>query len=209
MGGHVVLLGDSIFDNKAYVAHGPAVIDQVRETVPAGWRATLLAVDGSVTRGVAVQVPRVPADATHLFVSVGGNDALRESGILSRPARSSAEVFAELADVRERFEADYRAMLDTVLGRKKPTAICTIYEGDLGERQRLASAGLTAFNDVITREAVKRGLPVLDLRVTFNEPTDYANPIEPSSAGGQKIARLIATVLSGHEFASGRAVFFA
>ena len=49
MSNHVVLLGDSILDNGAYVPGKPAVIDQVRGELPAGWTATLLAVDGSYT----------------------------------------------------------------------------------------------------------------------------------------------------------------
>src|SRR5947207_13405696 len=50
--GHVVLLGDSIFDNKRYVDKGPAVIDQLREALPEGWKATLLAIDGSIAADV-------------------------------------------------------------------------------------------------------------------------------------------------------------
>ena len=73
---HLVLLGDSIFDNAAYVAGGPAVIDQVGGKLPAGWRATLLAVDGSMAGDVSAQIKRLPGDATHLALSVGGNDAL-------------------------------------------------------------------------------------------------------------------------------------
>ena len=45
---HVVLIGDSIFDNGAYVAGGPDVVTQLRERLPQGWRATLGAVDGAV-----------------------------------------------------------------------------------------------------------------------------------------------------------------
>src|SRR5436189_279947 len=83
-----------------------------------------------------------------------GNDARRESGILPRAVRASAEVFRELADVRERFARDYAAMLDVVLARGKPTAVCTVYDPNYPDRlqQRLAAAGLTAFNDGITRE---------------------------------------------------------
>src|SRR3712207_7657631 len=44
---HVVLLGDSIFDNKSYVGGGPDVIAQVRDDLPPGWKATLCAVDGA------------------------------------------------------------------------------------------------------------------------------------------------------------------
>lgn len=54
---------------------------------------------------------------------------------------------------------------------------------------------LGVFNDVIARAARRRGLPVIELRDVCTEPTDYANPIEPSVAGGEKIAHAIADVL--------------
>ena len=44
---HIVLLGDSIFDNASYTSGGPDVISQVREILLKDWKATLLAVDGS------------------------------------------------------------------------------------------------------------------------------------------------------------------
>ena len=34
--GHVVLLGDSIFDNARYVPDRPPVIDQLRQALPRG-----------------------------------------------------------------------------------------------------------------------------------------------------------------------------
>jgi hypothetical protein len=211
MANHVVLLGDSILDNKAYVGGDPAVIDQVRENLPKGWQATLRAVDGSVARDVTRQTAKLPQDASHLIVSVGGNDALHQSDILTRPARSAVEVFAALADIRDRFDADYTAMLAAVLAVNKPTVICTIYDGnfsDAGQR-RLSTAGLTIFNDCITRAAVRHSLPVLDLRLLFTAPEDYANPIEPSARGGVKIARLIRTIVTGHDFSSKNTVLYA
>ncbi|MDP9348722.1 MAG: SGNH/GDSL hydrolase family protein, partial [Gemmatimonadota bacterium] len=57
---HVVLLGDSIFDNAAYTRGGPDVIAQLRGAVPEGWRATLRAVDGAVLANVPGQLGRVP-----------------------------------------------------------------------------------------------------------------------------------------------------
>ena len=73
---HLVLIGDSIFDNAAYTRGGPDVVSQVRGLLPPGWEATLLAVDGSTTDHVAGQLGRLPSQATHLVLSVGGNDAL-------------------------------------------------------------------------------------------------------------------------------------
>src|SRR3712207_3492707 len=77
----VVLLGDSIFDNAAYVAGAPDVVRQVGQRLPQGSKATLAAVDGSKIGGVRRQLRSVPADATHLVLSVGGNDALGSSDL--------------------------------------------------------------------------------------------------------------------------------
>ena len=57
---HVVLLGDSIFDNQAYVGSGPDVVAQLREALPAGWAATLCAVDGAMTLDVESQLETLP-----------------------------------------------------------------------------------------------------------------------------------------------------
>jgi GDSL-like Lipase/Acylhydrolase family len=197
---HVALLGDSIFDNGAYVPGEPDVVEQVQAGLPAGWRATLRAVDGAVTRSVANQLAALPPDATHLVVSVGGNDALGEAGLLREPARSAAEVVGRLADIRERFAQDYADMMDATARRGLPTAVCTVYDGRFADsqEQRLVRVGLAVFNDVITREAFSRRLPLLDLRLICNDPGDYANPIEPSAQGGRKIAAAIVQAVAGN-----------
>jgi lysophospholipase L1-like esterase len=198
---HVVLLGDSIFDNGSYVRRRePDVVAQVQAKLPAGSRATLCAVDGAVTSGVERQLARIPADATHLVVSVGGNDALRSSGLLREQARSVAEVITKFALVQDEFARNYRTMLHAVLKRRLPTALCTIYDARFPDpqEQRLVVTALSIFNDVITREAFTRRLHLIDLRLICNEPDDYANPIEPSAKGGDKIAGAIAQVAAGN-----------
>lgn len=207
---HVVLLGDSVFDNQAYVPGQPDVVRQVRERLPAGWTATLLAVDGDVTTDVAHQLKALPADATHLVVSVGGNDALRHLGVFQEPARSVAAALNRLASIAFGFQESYRAMLEAVQGPGLPLAISTIYYPRFPDRdvQLLAMTALGLFNDVILREAALRGLPVLDLRLICNEDKDYANPIEPSAQGGAKIAGAITTLLAERDFGTGRAEIF-
>ena len=71
---HIVLLGDSIFDNKVYVDEAPDVVSHLRNMLPGDWKATLCAVDGSTISGIKGQIRNVPKDASCLFVSVGGND---------------------------------------------------------------------------------------------------------------------------------------
>jgi hypothetical protein len=207
--GHVVLLGDSIFDNACYVPGRPAVIDQVRQALPHGWLATLLAVDGHSTEDVVRQLGGLPASATHLVVSAGGNDALGESGILGEDTGTVGEALALVHEVRTRFRRSYRAMLQALSAVGKPMAVCTVYDAVPG----LAAAEQTAlagFNEIILREAFLAGLPVIDLRLVCDRPADYSDvsPIEPSAVGGAKIARVIAEVVTTHDFSRRRSTAY-
>jgi len=207
---HVVLLGDSVFDNAAYVMAGaPDVIRQVRQRLPYGSKATLAAVDGSKTRDVRAQLRYLPTDATHLLVSAGGNDALSSSDFLTTPAHSTAEALLGLADIAEEFERGYLAMLAEVLARGLPTTICTVYYPRFLEAvlQRMAVTALAVFNDCIIRAAFAHGLPLIDLRLICTDEGDYANLIEPSERGGEKIARTIVDLVQ-HGFTGGRTEVF-
>ena len=210
-GNHIVLLGDSILDNGAYIGAGPDVIEQVGKRLPAGARATLGAVDGAVVSAVRLQLQIAPEDATHFVVSAGGNDALHHAGLLDEKVSSVADALDKLAAVRESFARDYRTMLDDVVARGLPVAVCTIYDArfpDLKQRRR-ASLGLTIFNDCITREASARGLALIDLRLILTADSDLANPIEPSVSGGAKIANAIAAFAADYDLAKGRCEVFA
>jgi lysophospholipase L1-like esterase len=196
--GHIVLLGDSIFDNAVYVPGSPDVVRQLRGALPSGWQATLLAVDGAVVDGVARQLGRLPNDASMLVVSVGGNDALGESHLLRQGAGTVGEAVGLLAAAQQDFARRYEAMVEALAGRSLPVALCTIYDASFPPPEgTVIRAALTLFNDVITRAAFARGLPVIDLRLICDRAEDYANPIEPSVAGGAKIAAAIAALATG------------
>jgi hypothetical protein len=208
--GHVVLLGDSIFDNAAYVGGDPDVVHQLRERLESGWQATLLAVDGSVAADVARQLVRVPSDATHLIVSAGGNDALGHLDLLEERTRSVGAAIERLASIRESFHAAYGRMLEVILRLRRATVLCTIYDPCFPDRrlQRLAVAALTLFNDVVTRQAGSAGVPVIDLRRLFDDAACYANPIEPSVLGGARLADVISRIVTEHDFSVRRAVLY-
>lgn len=203
---HLVLLGDSIFDNAQYTSGGPDVASQVRKLLPPGWLVSLLAVDGSTTVNIPDQVQRLPKESTHLVLSVGGNNALTEASRLGIsffgfPDVPTLKALDTLADVSNDFEAQYRSAVDACLRRGLPLGVCTIYNGCFPDKsyQRIASLALAVFNDVILRVAIERSLPVIDLRLICADPTDYANPIEPSSIGGEKIARAIVALVTGSD----------
>jgi GDSL-like Lipase/Acylhydrolase family len=193
----VALVGDSIFDNARYTSGGPAVIDHLRQALPAGWGADLLAVDGAVAEDVSQQLRKLTALHTHLVLSVGGNDALLRSDVLETPVQSSGEALLLLASAADEFERSYRAAVTACLECNLPLVICTVYGGNFPDPdyQRAATVALLAFNDVITRTAAEQNLRVLDLRRVCSTPEDYANPIEPSVQGGAKIAEAIRRAL--------------
>jgi len=206
--GHVILLGDSIFDNAAYVPGGPPVVDQLRGALPRGWRVTLLAVDGDMTKDVTLQLAKLPADATHLIVSVGGNDALTQSGVLDEPVVSVRDALRLVRELCAHFTDQYRGMLRALTAVRKPAAVCTVYDcvPGLGPPELTA---LACFNEAILREAFLASLPVVDLRLVCREKADYSeiSPIEPSATGGEKIVRAIARLVTAHDFSNRSSIY--
>ena len=208
---HVALLGDSIFDNKAYVGSEPDVLGHLRRIAPEGWEFDLLAVDGNLVRHVSQQLMGLGPDVTHLVVSAGGNNAISNSDILPMKASTAAEVFSSLADRTEAFANEYRAMLRELAATELPFAVCTIYYPNFDDPivQRIAKAALASFNDVIVTLAAEHRVPILDLRLICNERTDYANEIEPSGRGGEKIASAIIEMIEqGIEFESRSVIYW-
>jgi len=191
---HIVLLGDSVFDNQAYVPGGPDVLTHLQERLGAEWCATLCAVDGAKVEDVIRQLSHLPHDTTHLALSIGGNNALSHIDILENPVNSVAEVLSALAEIAERFIQSYGNLVRRLQELQKPLTLCTIYHPPLSDpiMRRLALTALPLFNDAILQVSFAERLPVIDLRLVCNEEDDFVNEIEPSNAGGAKIAAAVA-----------------
>jgi hypothetical protein len=193
---HVVLLGDSIFDNGAYTGGEPDVASSLLTVLPGGWHATLCAVDGAMVADLAQQLPRIPDNGSHVIVAIGGNDALRNSDLLSLRVESSIEVWRTCVERIENFERVYRSAIGALVELNFKTFVCTIYNGALdADVADIARVALMPFNDVIIRTAGAFGADVIELREVCTEPADYVNKIEPSGRGGHKIARAIAAAV--------------
>lgn len=197
---NLILLGDSIFDNKSYVNKtDPDVREQVQQAFGSDWNVKLMAVDGDrLQELIGQQIPAIPAEADALVVSVGGNNALGYSSVLMLPAKSVVEVLDMFGEVSAEFEQLYSEMVQKLLALGKPLVLCTIYNPrypDLQLQQRVVTA-LKIFNDCILRTGLAVGAQVIDLRAVCTEDSDFANPIEPSAQGGAKIAAAIAKTVT-------------
>ena len=199
---HVVLLGDSILDNAAYTGGGPDIAALLHLLMSKSDCVTLLATDGDMTVDIGRQLKQLPAGATHLVLSVGGNDALLHSDFLAEEASSVAQVLLHARALADAFAVAHGEVLKALAQTGLPLAICTIYDCNFADPQmaHLVGTALSLFNEAIIRNAVEIGAPVIDLRSICTEPDDYANEIEPSVQGGQKnrarhLARYAATRL--------------
>ena len=224
---HITLAGDSIFDNQTYVPGEPDVARQLKTQLGDDADVTLLAIDGDITEGVKDQLNRLPIDTSHLIISVGGNDALSYLHKLLDPVSNVGEGFLIFSDIQNEFRDKYRKMLTNALSYNIPTTVCTIYRPCFNHSstsrvsqflsygvsneilQKVSVTALTTFNDIIIEEAVKAGVPIMDLRIMYDNEQDYANPIEPSTVGGKKMVSIIDRICSEHNFEYGNTTLYA
>ena len=195
MSKQLILLGDSIFDNGVYVAPGQDDVTAhlQRKIVDTDWTLDQRAVDGAVVSSVLHQLSSKPISTPCTFVmSAGGNDALSHVGEILHLG------LADFHAIKEAFRSRYVKTINAILSYDQPLIVCTIYNPKYPEpeMQVLAEAGLSFFNDVITEEALRLNLPIIDLRSVCASAEAFANPIEPSEIGGDLISNTIISYLN-------------
>ncbi len=198
MGTHIVLIGDSIFDNGIYVKEGEDVIHQLRKLVPTGCEVTLLAKDGSVLEDIYLQINELPFSTTHIIMSAGGNDGLElQNKFLFNKCADMESAINLLADIKESFNRIYLNIIHAIGKKNIPFTLCTIYEPPLYDPRtgRIFLTALSLLNDTIVKIANKNKIPYIDLRTICTENFHFANPIEPSYEGSKTIAKAIVEFL--------------
>ncbi len=178
--GHVVLFGDSSFDNKAYVGGQPDVLTHLRRQLPHPWRATLAAVDGAVAGDVRGRLARVPADATHLVISAGGQRRApagrRVRGSRAKRWRGGSQACGGARALRAGLWRHARR------GPRAGAAHGTLHRLRPAPHGPAApKAGRDGPGAVQRRHhpgRVRPGPARLDLRLICDEDADFANPIE-------------------------------
>ncbi|NBC85594.1 MAG: SGNH/GDSL hydrolase family protein [Bacteroidetes bacterium] len=198
---HIALVGDSTLDNTAYTAGGPGVRAILDDLFGDGVTVSLEAVDGARMCDIPRQIDTLPADTSHIVLSVGGNDALLSVDVLSTSVSTVDEALDAVATVTDRFAEDYRRCLRSVLDLGLPTTVCTIYPGDFSDtgQQRIIEAALTHWNHAIVQAALDHGCGIIYLGRVCDDPSDYVQQIEPNERGGRNIARAIHSAVAAPE----------
>ena len=220
----ILLLGDSIIDNKSYVLDGELDVTAHLKKLYSDQPDVFIinnAVDGDTMYNIEynhLDTPEVE-EASHIIVSIGGNDLLHNisflqttselSKVMGKDARIGKWGVKELNPSRNRvfeetyfeiikpFTKQYETIVANLSSHRANLLLCTVYEGDLADSDEFSDVNnssktmVSLFNDIVYRTANKYGADVLELREIFVRPEDYANPIEPSHIGGGKLAKAI------------------
>ena len=196
----ISLIGDSIIDNKTYVSKGElSVLEHLEQSSP--YKFAQLAIDGHTTRDVLRKqlIDEELSQSSDIVVSVGGNDLLQNLSVLFE--KDISDLNHTLSGLQNFIFSPLQKRFETIVEKlssyRANLLLCTVYEGDLGRtdefRGVLDSSKIMAssFNDIVYKTAKKFNADVLELRQIFTESDDYANPIEPSHIGGEKLANAI------------------
>jgi lysophospholipase L1-like esterase len=196
----ILLFGDSIIDNKYYVGENENSVLEHLQNI-SNDEFIQIALDGDTTRDVLdkqLQVSTIK-DASKIILSIGGNDLLQNLSFLfkSNFENINEGLISLQNDIFQPLAERYEAIVKVLSSYRANLLLCTVYEGDLGRtdefRGVLDSSKIMAssFNDIVYKTAKKFNADVLELRQIFTESDDYANPIEPSHIGGEKLANAI------------------
>ena len=222
MNKNILLLGDSIIDNGSYVHDGELDVATHLKKLYSDQPDVFItnnAVDGDTMYNIEynhLDTPEVE-EASHIIVSIGGNDLLHNisflqttselSKVMGKDARigkwgrrelnpSRNKVFEETYfEIIKPFTKQYETIVANLSSHRANLLLCTVYEGDLVDSDEFSDVNnssktmVSLFNDIVYRTANKYNADVLELREIFVRPEDYANPIEPSHIGGGKLAK--------------------
>ena len=194
---YVSLLGDSIIDNKVYVGQGElSVTEHLKHNSSSNF--TMIAVDGDTTEDdLDNQLDNLKEPVSHIVLSIGGNDLLQNLHLLQDETSGMKFALEKGSELIGEIQENYIKILERLLQYDAKVLLCTVYEGDLesdvllAEYDKAGQAILKMHNDTVYYLASKFDVDVLELRNIFTNKEDYANPIEPSHIGGEKLAKSI------------------
>ena len=213
----IYLLGDSVIDNAPYVKKNEKdVASHLNSMYKCSPQINIYnrAVDGHTMKDLLdTQLSNEGLnEATNIVVSIGGNDLLgnlyflidamglyqgQESEVFQRTTTRNKTFEDTYFEIIKPMQQEYESVVANLSNYRAKLLLCTVYEGDLVDSDEYSDViyssktMLSIFNDLVYRTAQKYNAEVLELRDIFVSPEDYANPIEPSHIGGEKLAKAI------------------
>lgn len=193
-GVHIVLLGDSTLDNGRYLnlARGELSVEKqlTKRCLERGWDMTVLAQDGSMLEDVRQrQLPLVPEAATHIILSASGNDLLSLLNQMVVANFTLSSMYTTIGTGLGQVSEDYRVLVQDVKALGCHLACCTLYRPSFNHMffKSLATFSLGIHNNRIRQISTDLDSSIIEFSDIFDDPADFANPLELSSRGGSKL----------------------
>ena len=186
----LVLLGDSILKNDAYVSDGKSVDILLKERT--NEKSICLARDDSKIVDIYSQIEKIPNDIntnyTTVFLSAGGNDILTHYVEQENTSKDSS--------ILKTIFAAYKKVIKSIRN-KLPNAnivLLDIYYPDNMKYKQYHSI-INEWNNMIYSYSNKNNYSVLKISGILTHPEDFSLGIEPSAVGSKK---LVETILSSY-----------
>jgi lysophospholipase L1-like esterase len=180
---NIILIGDSMLQNKLYVRNGKSITD-ILEKLTLHNTIFNYAVDGTTISGVYQQIKEIPIEFnnsnTSIFLSAGGNDIIDRA-----QSGSTNENIDSIFD-------DYCKMVQSLKTKMNESNIVllTLYY-PYSKDYHLYYGMIKDWNQKLEAFAKDEGLAILKTNNLLSQPTDFISNIEPSETGGVKIAKSI------------------
>jgi lysophospholipase L1-like esterase len=179
---NIILIGDSVLNNSAFVPAGKSVFDYLKQKTNNVFN---FAKDGATIQDCYDQLDKILQDFnntnTYLFISVGGNDILNLRGQLSS---------SEIDDLFRKY-LDFINALKAKLGSVNIN-ICNLYK-PVDPRYQIYQSTIDQWNQLIQKSSNRVGAMynVVDIYSLLKDPNDFIYGIEPSAESSVKIANII------------------
>lgn len=183
----IVLIGDSILNNNMYVPVGNSVADNIK--LLHGNNVIIGAKDGATIETCYQQLTInniVNSENYFLFISIGGNDILNNSGSFGTSLNNkNSEKFNNL-------KKKYIELIDSIKEKypKIKINLLNLYF-PTNEKYNKYEKNIIEWNKMISSLCLKNKYNLLRLDNLLTNTSDFTHEIEPSSIGSEKIAKLI------------------
>ena len=176
-----VLMGDSILNNNSYVPDGKSIASLLKKQTPHG-HVVNLAKNDAIMSQIPPQIDKLREldskyndSNTIIFLSVGGNNILM---IYENNQTPDFDVMIE----------EYKKLVDSIkiVAPKAKLYLVDLYFPRNEENQKFWPV-ITEWNNKLSKYAMDNNVSVFKVSSILTGPDDFANKIEPSATGGQKM----------------------
>jgi hypothetical protein len=180
----IVLLGDSILNNRSYVSQNNSLEDLLKQETNVS--IYNYAQDDSTINDVYKQLNSIPENiiqhSNTVFLSVGGNDIINYYILQKKNPE-------DLQFVERKFQ-EYTKLVEAIQKKMVPSKIILLdlYYPYHSFFQNYYPV-ITYWNKLLN--SVRNNFTIITTSNMVNQPDDFANSIEPNENGGMKIVNLM------------------